>query len=122
MLFKCRADRLKVACIMYVLQNSAIALSALSALAGLHLTQSSPAFWAAAVLTIGSGSVSSVGAQGSTLSVEKEWAATLCHGDSLALALLNSGMSCSTASYHMTSENLLLFLVLSFAERRATFP
>ena len=76
---------------MYVLQNSAVALSALSALAGLQLTHASPVFWAAATCTIGFGSVSSVGAQGSTLSVEKEWTVTLCQGDPAGLAKLNSG-------------------------------
>ena len=86
---------------MYILQNLAIALSALSALGGLQVTQSSPAFWAAAFCTIGAGSVSSVGAQGSTLSVEKEWTATLCYGDSMALATLNSGNCRPTLCYHL---------------------
>lgn len=76
---------------MYVLQNAAVALSAVCALAGIHLEQHSPAFWAAAVSTIAFGSVSSVGAQGSALSVEKEWTATLCSGDSTAMAKMNSG-------------------------------
>ena len=76
---------------MYVLQNAAVALSAVSALAGLHSEQKSPAFWAAVALTIAFGSLSSVGAQGSALSVEKEWTATLCCGDSIAMAKLNSG-------------------------------
>ena len=76
---------------MYVLQNAAVALSAVSALAGLRLDHMSPAFWAAVVFTIVFGSVSSVGALGSALSVEKEWTATLCCGDSIAMAKLNSG-------------------------------
>ena len=76
---------------MYVLQNVAVALSAVSALAGIYFEQRSPAFWAAAVSTIVFGSLSSVGAQGSTLSVEKEWTATLCSGDSIAMAKLNAG-------------------------------
>lgn len=76
---------------MYVLQNVAVALSAVSALAGIHFQQHSPAFWAAAVSTIAFGSLSSVGAQGSTLSVEKEWTATLSSGDSIAMAKLNAG-------------------------------
>ena len=76
---------------MYVLQNAAVALSAVSALTGLRLDQKSPAFWAAVVFTIAFGSISSVGAQGSALSVEKEWVTTLCSGDSIAMAKLNSG-------------------------------
>ena len=81
---------------MYVLQDAAVALSAISALAGLHLDQKSPAFWAAVVFTIAFGSISSMGAQGSTLSVEKEWTATLCCGDSIAMAKLNSGNALKT--------------------------
>lgn len=38
------------------------------------------------------GSISSVGAMGSTLAVEREWAKALCQGDSAALASLNSGV------------------------------
>lgn len=76
---------------MYVLQNAAVALSAVSALAGLQMNQKSPAFWAAVFFTIAFGSVSSAGAQGSALSVEKEWTVTLCCGDSTAMAKLNSG-------------------------------
>ena len=83
---------------MYVLQNSAVALSAVSALAGLHCVHKSPAFWAAAVFTIGFGSASSVGAQGSALSVEKEWTATLCYEDSVSMAKLNSGDARDIAS------------------------
>lgn len=81
---------------MYVLQNAAVALSAVGALAGLHLDQKSPAFWAAVVFTIAFGSLSSVGAQGSALSVEKEWTTTLCCGDSIAMAKLNSGNALRT--------------------------
>ena len=76
---------------MYVLQNVAVALSALTALVSLHTPQGSAWFWAGAACTIGIGSISSVGAQGSALSVEKEWTAVLCKGDSTALAKLNSG-------------------------------
>ena len=76
---------------MYVLQNAAVALSALTALVSLHTPQGSAWFWAGAACTIGIGSISSVGAQGSALSVEKEWTTVLCQGDSTALAKLNSG-------------------------------
>ena len=40
---------------------------------------------------IGSGAVSSVGSQGSTLAVEREWVKALCAGDSALLARKNSG-------------------------------
>ena len=76
---------------MYVLQNIAVALSALSALVSLQSTQGSAWFWTGTFCTIGIGSISSVGAQGSTLSVEKEWTLVFCDGDSAALAKLNSG-------------------------------
>lgn len=76
---------------MYVLQNVAVALSALTALISLHTPQGSAWFWAGAACTIGIGSISSVGAQGSALSVEKEWTTVLCKGDSAVLAKLNSG-------------------------------
>ena len=76
---------------MYVLQNTAVALSALCALISLHSAEGSAWFWAGAICTIGIGSISSVGAQGSSLSVEKEWTVILCKGDSAVLAKLNSG-------------------------------
>ena len=40
---------------------------------------------------IGLGSASSVGCQGSALSVEREWTKALCRGSSVALARLNAG-------------------------------
>lgn len=86
-----RTGRLKAACSMYVLQNTAVALSALCALISLHSAEGSAWFWAGAICTIGIGSISSVGAQGSSLSVEKEWTVVLCKGDSAVLAKLNSG-------------------------------
>ena len=89
--FHCRQDRLKAASSMYVLQNGAVAVSALSALVSLKSSQGSAMFWTGAVCTIASGSFSSVGSQGSTLSVEKEWTTVLCRGDSAALAKINSG-------------------------------
>lgn len=76
---------------MYVMQNTAIVLSALSALVSLQAHQGSVFFWAGAACTIAVGSVSSIGAQGSTLSVEKEWTVVLCNGNSAALAKVNSG-------------------------------
>ena len=76
---------------MYVIQNTAVVLSALSAHVSLQAHQGSVLFWAGAACTIVVGSVSSIGAQGSTLSVEKEWTVVLCNGNSAALAKVNSG-------------------------------
>jgi hypothetical protein len=87
----CRTDRLKAACSMYVMQNTAVVLSALSALVSLQSHQGAVFFCAGAACTIGVGSVSSIGAQGSTLSVEKEWTVVLCNGNSAALAKVKSG-------------------------------
>jgi len=42
-------------------------------------------------MVIGCGAVSSVGCQGSTLAVEREWVKALCTGDSALLARKNSG-------------------------------
>ena len=97
---------------MYVLQNLAVALSAVSALAGLNLEPKSPAFWTAAVLTISFGSASSVGAQGSALSVEKEWSTTLCSGDSAAMAKLNSGNTHKTLKDMQSLHKCALILIL----------
>lgn len=87
-----RTPRLTAACNMYVLQNSAVALSASSALGALVAAGDWPAlFWPCILLTIGLGSASSVGCQGSALSVEREWTKALCTDDSAALATLNAG-------------------------------
>ncbi len=86
-----RTPRLAAACNMYILQNSAVALSASSALVASLAGTGEALFWACVVLTIGVGSASSVGCQGSALSVEREWTKALCRGDSGALALLNAG-------------------------------
>ena len=48
-------------------------------------------FWLGTACTIIVGSISSIGAQGSLLSVEKEWTTALCEEDSTALAQLNAG-------------------------------
>jgi len=106
-----RTGRMKAACSMYVLQNTAVALSALCALISLHSAEGSAWFWAGAICTIGIGSISSVGAQGSSLSVEKEWTVVLCKGDSAVLAKLNSGglLACvnSDASCTLTGFQLI---------------
>ena len=86
-----RNDRMKAACSMYILQNAAVAASALTAWVSLKSSQGSALFWIGAVSTIASGSISSIGSQGSMLSVEKEWTTALCGSDSAALAKFNSG-------------------------------
>jgi iron-regulated transporter 1 len=76
---------------MYILQNTAVALSAGGALAASLVDGSAASFWACTALVIAVGSTSSVGCQGSALSVEREWTKALCGGDSAALASLNAG-------------------------------
>lgn len=95
----CRTTRLKAACSMYVMQHTALVLSALSALVSLQSHQGSAVFWTGVACTIGFGSVSSIGAQGSTLSVEKEWTVVLCNGNSAALAKVNSGSASALLAY-----------------------
>lgn len=88
-----RTGRLRGASRMYMMQNAAVAASAAAVFP--LLSGSPPAglmFWVATCITIACGSISSVGAMGSTLAVEREWAKALCQGDSAALAALNSGM------------------------------
>lgn len=77
---------------MYMLQNGAVAFSALSALVSYHSQQGSVVFWIATTITIIIGSISSIGSQGSTLSVEKEWTTALSQGDSTRLAQFNAGI------------------------------
>lgn len=76
---------------MYVLQNTAVALSAGAALGASLAEPRSGLFWTCTALVIAIGSASSVGCQGSALSVEREWTKTLCNGNSAALAKLNAG-------------------------------
>ena len=80
---------------MYRLQNAAVALSAFSAFVASLLTTGSFMYWSCVLATIFIGSVSSVGCQGSSLSVEREWTKALCHGDSASLASLNAGIHTS---------------------------
>ncbi|CAL8460950.1 g481 [Coccomyxa elongata] len=103
-----RTPRLGAAVSMYRLQNAAVALSAFSAFLASFLTQGSLTFWICILATIFIGSVSSVGCQGSSLSVEREWTKALCHGNSDSLASLNAGMrridlTCLIASPVMAS-------------------
>ena len=87
----CRTPRLAAAVTMYRLQNAAVALSAFSAFVTSFLSPGHFFYWAFVLVTISTGAVSSVGCQGSSLSVEREWTKALCQGDSASLASLNAG-------------------------------
>lgn len=79
---------------MYLLQNIAVGLSAVAACLALGLQQGSqPAwmFWTCVTLLISLGSISSLGALGATVSVEKEWTKALCQGDAKRLSHVNAG-------------------------------
>lgn len=98
-----KTPRLRAACTMYVAQNACVAISAAACLA-LVLKWGSAAtavvvtahggiiYWIFVVVAIMAGSLSSVGALGATLSVEREWTKTLSGGDSDALAAMNAVM------------------------------
>ena len=77
---------------MYRLQNAAVAVSAFSAFLTSFLTIGSPVYWITVLATILIGAVSSVGCQGSSLSVEREWTKALCQEDSTSLAAVNAGV------------------------------
>ncbi|KAI3430443.1 hypothetical protein D9Q98_005038 [Chlorella vulgaris] len=97
-------SRVQAASQMYVLQNAMLVISAVASLLLLWSdVRSGPAFWAALLVMMGAGAASTLGALGSTLSVEREWTKTLCGSDSAALAALNAAMrridlSCLIAS------------------------
>ncbi len=55
-------------------------------------------YWACILATIFVGSISTIGCQGTSLSVDREWTKALCHGDSAALASLNAGVHASLNS------------------------
>lgn len=82
---------MRAASVMYLIQNSAVACSAGAAYFALSSKPDSFPFWTLVVLLLAMGSLSSVGAMGATLSVEKEWTKALCGSDSAQLALTNSG-------------------------------
>jgi iron-regulated transporter 1 len=106
--------RLKAACTMYIVQNTAVAVSAASCLTlvlkwGSSATGSSSAtatataaaavaphhgvaYWIFVVMAMTAGAISSIGALGATLSVEREWTKTLSGNDSDALAKMNAVM------------------------------
>ena len=84
---------MKAASDMYLIQNSAVACSALSILAALSAKSHSVPFWTSIVLLMAFGTISSAGALGATLSIEKEWVKALCGHDSAFLAATNSGES-----------------------------
>lgn len=50
--------------------------------------------WCQVWVVIGCGAASSVGCQGSTLAVEKEWVKAMCQGDSALLGRKNAGACC----------------------------
>lgn len=77
---------------MYRLQNAAVALSALNAFVASFLALGGVPYWVCVLATIFVGAVSSIGCQGSSLSVEREWTKALSLGDSSSLAGLNAGM------------------------------
>ena len=76
---------------MYLLQNMSVAISAGAAVVALYLDQRNSIFWGCVACTMLLGSVSSAGALGATLSVEREWTKALCQGNSASLAKLNAG-------------------------------
>jgi len=95
MLSICRTPRLEAACRLYIVQNASLAACAATCLsllwgsqAGMHVA----IYWTLVVLTIITGSISSLGAMGASLSVEREWTKALCASDSEALAQTNAVM------------------------------
>ena len=76
---------------MYRLQNAAVAVSAFSAFVASYLGLGSLLYRACVLALIFAAAISSVGCQGSSLSVEREWTKALCQGDSASLAGLNAG-------------------------------
>lgn len=69
-----------------------VALSAFTALLLLWTdVRAGPLYWGCLLATLVGGSLSTLGALGSTLSVEREWTRVLCHGDSKELARMNAG-------------------------------
>ena len=83
---------------MYRLQNIAVGVSAFSAFLASFLSPGDLFYWPFVLSTIIHGAVSSVGCQGSSLSVEREWTKALCQGDSASLASLNAGEHCVRAA------------------------
>ena len=90
-LLACRTPRLAAATTMYRLQNAAVAVSAFCAFVASCLGLGSFLYWVCVLALIFAAAVSSIGCQGSSLSVEREWTKALCQGDSASLAGLNAG-------------------------------
>lgn len=97
--------RLRAACIMYIVQNVAVFTSAVMCLALLWRPEhfGDTTYWVLVSCAIAAGSVSSLGALGASLSVEREWTKTLSCGDSVELTRMNAIMkridlSCLIAS------------------------
>ena len=94
-----REERLRAACTMYLLQNSMVALSCGAALALLARGGGGGGgevegllSWLLLGVVVVAGAVSSLGALGATLSVEREWVKVLCALDSADLAATNAAM------------------------------
>ncbi len=82
---------------MYLLQNIAVGLSAAAAWLALQQQQQQQqqqidwGFWTSVVFLISLGSISSLGALGASVAVEKEWVKALCQGDPERLSHVNAG-------------------------------
>lgn len=85
---------------MYLIQNAALSGSAAFCLAALGVVRGSWLFWLCIALLIALGAISSAGALGATLSVEKEWTKAICGDDSAQLAKLNAGIVSSESGVH----------------------
>lgn len=97
---------------MYRLQNIAVAVSAFSAFVTSFLSPGHFFYWSFMLSTILHGAVSSVGCQGSALSVEREWTKALCQGDSASLASLNAGALQRVEAAAQASNGLLLIVCI----------
>ncbi|KAL4422722.1 hypothetical protein ABPG75_008919 [Micractinium tetrahymenae] len=110
-----RQPRLAAASRMYLLQNCCVAASAATALALLlSRARSGALYWLGLGVTMAAGSASTLGALGSTLSVEREWTKTLCGGDHAALASLNAAMKRIDLTCLIASP-LMVGLVMQYA-------
>lgn len=85
-------ERLTAATRMYLLQNFTVAVSAGSGLVLLWRGVDAPrtaVYWIFVVLSIITGALSSLGATGASLSVEREWTKALSENNSEQLATMN---------------------------------
>jgi len=88
--------RLNAASRMYVLQNTMVAACAITCILLLWTTGGDEfrgiLYWGLVVIAVATGSASSIGSLGASLSVEREWTKALCAGDSDNLAKMNAVM------------------------------